>query len=583
VVLSLLVLGLVLFSFEVLSVDLVTLLLLLGLVVSGVLTPPEAFAGFGSDIVVILVSIYVASGALQQSGVLAALGERLAKLAAGRGRRLALLLAGSTAAVSAVMNNTTATAVFLPPAMEAARRSKVSPSKLLMPLAYASILGGTCTLVGTSTNVAVSGAMAALGLEPLGVFELTPAGLVLVATGFVYLFTIAQRQLPDHPETSLAEAYEIRSYLTEVVVLPGSAMAGQRVFDSELSRLGLRVLAIERAGKAALPDPETRLEAGDLLIVQASIEQVQKIAEVQGLAVRADLELGDRELQPARVRLAEAIVTPASTLIGRTLKEIDFRRRFAVVALALHRHGQTSQLKLGRVRLAPGDLLLLQGPHERVAALARNPDLWVLEDPEPRTYPRRRRGIWAAGFLLAALIASGAGLVPLAIAVLAAAVAIVTVGAITVEEAYRFIDWRLIVLIGGMTAFGTAMSKSGTAELLAHWVVAGLGPLGPLAVLGGFAVLTVLLTQPMSNAAAALVVVPVAIEAAVALGVSPRTFAVGICLAASVSLATPLEPSCLLVYGPGKYRFADFVRIGTPMTLVLVAVLLAVLPWLWPL
>jgi di/tricarboxylate transporter len=576
-------LGVVLFAFEVVSVDLVTLLLLLGLVAGGVLTPQEAFAGFANEIIIILTSIYVASGALQHSGVLAALGERLQRLAAGSGRRLTLVLAAATAATSTVMNNTTATAVFLPPALEAARRLRVNPSKVLMPLAYASILGGTCTLIGTSTNVAVSGTMAALGLPPLTLFELTPAGLALVAAGFLYLFTVGHRQLPDHAEESLAAAYEIREYLTEVVILPGSHLIGQRIFASDLAREGFRILEVERAGAVFLPDPESGFEADDLLLVQASIEQLRRIQEAAGLAIKAEHRLGDPDLQPARVRIAEALVAPRSILVGRTLKEVDFRRRFGVIALALHRSGHPLSEKIGRVRLAQGDLLLVQGPEERVAALLRDPDLWVLEAQGPRVPPRRKRGLAAAAFLLAGLVVGGFGLAPLSVSLLAAAVAIVLVGAITVEEAYSFIDWRLIVLIGGMTAFGTAMAKSGAAEFLAAGIVGVLGGLGPLTILGGFAALTILLTQPMSNAAAALVVLPVALETAAELGANPRTFGIGICLAASMSLATPLEPSCLLVYGPGKYRFFDFVKVGTPMTFVLLAVLLAILPLLWPL
>jgi di/tricarboxylate transporter len=584
-VLGLLVVGIILLSLEIVSVDLVTLMLLIALTLGGVLSPQEAFAGLASDVVVILASIYVITGALQQTGILAGLGDALWRLSAGHVRRLALMLAGATAMVSTVTNNTTATAVFLQPALEAGRQARISPSKLLLPLAYGSILGGTCTLIGTSTNVAVSGAIVALGgLEPLRLFELTPVGVVLLAVGLAYLSTIGLWLLPENIDDGLTDAYEVREYLTEVSLAPDSPLAGQLVFESDLARLGYRVVQVERGGEEFLPDADTRMQVGDLLVVQASVDQLARVRDATGLAIKPDLRVGDQDLQGGELLLAEAIVAPKSDLIGRTLEEVRFRQRFGVAALAIHRRDRTLPPKLGRVRLRTGDLLLVHGPRERVAALLRDPNLWVLEPAGgTRRYPPRGRGVYVVGFLALALAAGGSGVVPLSIALLLAAVATVLTGAITTEEAYRVIEWRLLILIGGMTAFGTAMLKSGAAAFLAQGIVAALGDFGSLAVLGGFALLTVALTQPMSNAAAALVVLPVAMQAAAQLDANPRSFAVGIALAASVSLATPLEPSCLIVYGPGRYRFIDFIRVGGPLTCILLAVLLLLIPVFWPL
>jgi len=581
-VLGLLVLAIFLFSLEVLPVDLVTLLLIVALLLGGVLSPADAFAGFASEIIFILASIFVISGALQQTGVLGGLGERLSRVAGGSARRLATLFSGATGLISTVTNNTTATAVFLPPALEAARHSNTSPSKLLLPLAYGSILGGTCTLIGTSTNVAVSGAMEGFGLAPLTLFELTPVGLILFGVGILYLSTIGYRLLPDHRDESLSDAYEIREYLSEIVVGASATLVGQRVFESDLSRTGYRVLEVERGGEAFLPTPETRVEAGDVLLIQASVEQLARLRDTPGLGIK-ELRVGDRELQPGAVRLAEAMVAPKSNLLGRTLAEVRFRQQFGVTALAIHRGGHSGPARVGRERLRQGDLLLIQGPRERIQTLLRDPNLWVLETPGARSLPERRRGLYVVGFFLVAIVLGAAGLVPLSAALLTAAIAAVLVRAITTEEAYRFIEWKLLILVGGMTAFGTAMTSSGAAALLADGIADVLGPLGPLVVLGGFALLTVLLTQPMSNAAAALLVLPVAIQTATELGLDPRTFAVTIALAASVSLATPLEPSCLIVYGPGKYRFRDFVIVGGPLTMVLLAVLLVLVPVFWPL
>lgn len=586
-VLTLLVVCIVLFSTELLPVDVVTLLLLVALVVGGVLSPREAFNGFGSELIVTLVAIFVLSGALQQTGAVAAVAERLERLAAGRPNRLLLFLLAAVGSLSAVINNTTATAVFVPPTLTAAHRLGTPPSRLLMPLAFASILGGTCTLIGTSTNLAVSGYLASAGEAPFSLFELTPVGLVVLPLGIAYLLWASRFLIPAREEGSLADAYELRHYLSEVVVPAGSPLVGQRVFTSELSRLGFRVLEVHRDGQVFVPGPDTALEEGDLLTIQGPAEGLMRAKRIRGLRIRADLLLGDEELEAGDLRIAEALVAPSSDLVGQTLKEARFRQRFGVTALALHRGGEPvpepeGPAKLGRIRLRGGDLLLVQGPVERIATLRRNRDLWVLDSAAPVDAPRPKRGLVVAAALVTAVVVGGLGTLPLSVAFLAAALVAVLARAVTVEEAYKAVEWRLIVLIAGMTAFGTAMESSGAADFLAGGVVGLLQDLGPHAVLAGFAVLTILLTQPMSNAAAALVVLPVALSAAAELGVSGRPFAVALTLAASLSFITPLEPSCLLVYGPGKYHFRDFTVAGAPLTLLLLAVVLLLVPRLWP-
>jgi di/tricarboxylate transporter len=581
-VLGLLVVGVVLFSLEALPVDVVTLLLLIGLILGGILTPAEAFAGFASELVLTLAAIFVLSGALQQTGAVARLAGRLERLAGGNPNRLLLLLLGATGALSSVINNTTATAVFLPPGMAAARRLGVGPSRFLMPIAFASILGGTCTLIGTSTNLAVSGFLAAAGEPPLGMFELAPVGLVALPLGIAYLMLVGRRLLPERGDGSLTDAYAIRHYLSEVRLADGSPLAGQRVYDSELARRGFRVLEVHRAGATYLPGPETHLAGGDLLLVQGPADELVRTLGTAGVSVETDLPPDDAALEPGDVEVAEALVSPHSDLVGRTLEEARFHQRFGVSVLAVHRGGHPFAGKLAQVRLRLGDLLLVQGPRGRLDSLRRNRNLWIL-DSAPTPVPKPRRGLLVAAALLAAVVAAATGWLPLSVAFLGAAVVAVLGRAITVEEAYKFVEWRLIVLIGGMTAFGVAMESTGAAALLAHGLVSALADFGPVAVLAGFALLTILLTQPMSNAAAALVVLPVALSTAGELGVSGRPFAIAIALAASLSFVTPLEPSCLLVYGPGKYRFSDFPRVGAPLTVILLAVVLFLVPKIWPL
>ncbi|HWP42106.1 MAG TPA: SLC13 family permease, partial [Blastocatellia bacterium] len=590
IVLGLLVLAIALFAIEKLSVDIITLILLMVLVVTRILTPAEAFEGFSSDIIIILGAIFVISGALQRSGVMDAIGIRLHRVASGSENRLLLAVMTIVSATSAFMNNTTVTAIFTPPVMGVATRSRISASKLLMPVAFASILGGTCTLIGTSTNVAVSGFISRSGMEPLGLFEVTPVGLIIAAVGIAYMIVIGKRLLPDYKDESLTEGYAIREYLSEIVVMRDSNLVGQRIFESDLSKMDFRVLEVIRGDRKFLPDSRTMISAGDVLLVEGKVEDLIKVKETAGIKILADVKVGDKDLQSDDIKVVELLITPQSDLIGQTLKEVNFRARYGMTALAIYRHGQSLREKIGRIRLRVGDLLLVQGPADRLEGLRRDPDLWILEEFQPIPY-RKSKGMYTLAFFSAAILIGALGWLPLSIAFLAAAVLTVMFRCITVDDAYGFIDWRLIILIGGMTAFGTAMDKTGAAEFLARTIVEGLEPVvsqmpdpyGVLLILGGFFLLTVLLTQPMSNAAAALVVLPVALETAQRLGVNERTFAIAIMLAASVSLITPFEPSCILVYGPGKYKFRDFLKTGLLLTIILILIVLFVVPVFWPL
>ncbi len=382
-VLGLLVLAIALFATERLAVDVLTLLLLTALVVTGMLTPREAFAGFSSDIIIILGSIFVLSGALQETGLLEVVGARLTRIARGSLNRLLLVLMGTAAGVSAFMNNTTVTAMFVPPVVGIARNSATSPSKLLMPLAFASIFGGTCTLIGTSTNVAVSGYIEHWKLAPLGFFEITPIGLVIVAVGIAYMMLIGQRLLPAHPDESLTEIYAMREYLSEVVVLPGSPLVGQQCLSSDLSRLGFQILNLIRSEVELLPSSDMTLAPGDLLLIEGKVADLMKLSEFEGIRIRAKLNLEEADLYGANPKVAEALIAPQSVLIGQTLKKADFRQRYGLNVLAVHRHGQPLRDKIGDLRLRLGDLLLVEGAAEKMERPPRETGLGLSRNTAP--------------------------------------------------------------------------------------------------------------------------------------------------------------------------------------------------------
>jgi di/tricarboxylate transporter len=583
-VLALLITVVICFALEKISVDIITLLLLCALVVLRLLPIREAFAGFSSDIVIVLAALFVLSGALIKTGVMENFGSAISNIAGTSRTRVLLVLMPATACIAAFLHNTTTTAVFLPAVLGLCKKSRLNPSQILIPFAFASMMGGTCTLLASSTTIAASGYMASAGLRPIGLFEFLPFGLAVIGTGILYMVAIGARFLPRRAEGSLTDSYQVREYLSEVVVTGRSPLAGRTMRELRLSAMGLTVLAIHRGDQTLYPGPGVSLEAGDLLIVKARREALLEVKQTEGMEIVPDLHLGDKDLVGGTVKIAEAIIMPQSLLIGRTLRELNFRHRFGLTVIAVHRRGHAFPTKIGTLSLRVGDVLLLQGDAERFTDLGNSLDVWVLEQTEHYAGARRsRQRLLAVGLFAAAVGAAALGVLPLAIAFLLAALAAILLKLISTEEAYKSIHWRLIILIAGMTSFGAAMKSSGAAAYLAKLIVHWGAPLGVPYILLAFAVLTMLLSQPMSNAAAALVVLPVALSTAAALHVQPRTFGIVVTLAASISYITPFEPSCLLVYGPGKYRFRDFLIAGAPLSLLLLGVLMVLAPLLWPL
>ncbi len=583
-VLGLLVLALVLFSFEIFSIDLIALGAILVLMAAGVLSPEQAFASFGSEMIVLLASIFIIAGALQRTGVLDSLGLILYRHCGGSYRILLVSIVLVVAAVSAFMNNTVVTAVFVPVVLAVARRAKLPPSKLLMPVAFAAMLGGCCTLVGTSTNVAASAFLAQRGMAPFRLFEFLPVGLAVVLGGTLFFALLGPKFLPVRGTLELTRQYKVKEYLTELALRPGCPFVGKRLDECGIQQIAdVTVLGIIRDGGTHLaPQAHDILLEGDLLLIKGEVEGIQKLRQAPGVEPKPDASLGDSSLVSENVRLVEVMIGPASRFLGRTLKEIDFRRRFGLTAMALHRIGEDVTQKVGRIVLKVGDVLLVQGPEDRLDSLHATGNVLVLSDLSHFLF-ERKKGLYVICLFALSLILGGIGAVPLGPAVLAAAVLTVLFRAATSEEAYRMVDWRLLMLIGGMTGFGRAMVNTGTDRFLADLMLKATGHFGVHGVLAGFLVLTVALTQPLSNAAAALTVLPIAVATAEKMGVNPRTFAVVVTMAASLSFMTPMEPSCVLVYPPGRYRFADFVRVGGVLTLVTGFLILLLVPFFWPL
>jgi di/tricarboxylate transporter len=471
-----------------------------------------------------------------------------------------------------------------------------------MPLAFGAVLGGKCTLAGSATNLAVNGLLPQYGMPPFTLFEFTPLGVPLVLTGIAYMLFIGVRLLPAHTTTETAAAQRAKAYLTEVIVREGSPLVGRQLGEIKLrDKFDLQVIALTRATRRLLPFSEITLEPGDVLSVKGKLEKILDIKEAQGLDLKSDKSKtaatpeqaapapathpdggGTKESAKPATVIIEALIAPNSIFSGRSLKRIRFRSRFGADVLALYRHQQELYEQLDEIPLRVGDLLVLQGTPQRIDSLREDPNFLTLDDVE-HTPLRRRKAVWAVVIFLATALAAGLNLAPIALLALAAAAAVVAAGCISLREAYNRVEWPVIVLIAGTIPMGLAMEKTGAARLLAQYVTHWLGGGGPLLVMGGFFLFAVLLTQAMVNAAAALLLTPIALNSAQQLHVNPRAFAITIAIAASTSFATPLEPACAIVYGPGRYRFRDFTLVGGLLTVLLLIVTLLVVPLWWPL
>ncbi len=589
-VLGLFLVALALFAFEIFAVDIVALFVLLALTIPKyfgmqILTPTEAFSAFGDETVLLLIGDFMLTIGLVRTGVTAEIGRRLFTMGSKRPWTVVPMLLIVAACVSFWMSNTVTTAVFLPIAIGLTQRMGISPSKVLMPLAFSIILGGTVTLIGTSTNLVISGRLPDYGMKGISLFELTPVGLTLTVVGMLYIFFVGQKLIPErHKGGELTTDYKMRDYLAELLVLPGSSLVGREVRNAQIGeRLDLNILGLIRGKTQTLsPSPDLVIEAGDLLLVEGKVANIMRIKDIAGIEILADVKLRDPDLTSKDVELAELTIMPGSWQANRTLKESRFRERQSLTVLAINHHGGVRRNKLSHTRLRPGDVLLVQGARVAIERIGfdRNNFMVLGEVPSSQLVRSNRAKIALVIFVLSVVVGS-VGLLPFSIAFILGVVLMFLTGCLTPEEAYRGVNWEMMVLIACMIAFGDAMEKTGSARYLADLVVVYVSPYGVFAVMSAFFLLTVFLTQPMSNQASALVVLPIAVGAATSIGMNPRTLVMVVVFAASCSFLTPLEPSCIMVYGPGRYRFRDFVVAGAGLTVIVYIVVLAMVPLIW--
>lgn len=578
----------VLFSTEKLRADLVALLVLLAFGVTGILTSREALAGFSSSAVVTIIGVFILSEALEKTGVTQSLGMALLRIggATEGGMMLALMLGG--ALLSLFMNNIAAGAVLLPAAVGIARQQKISPSRLMMPLAFGTLLGGMATLL-TTNNILANATLRAANLDGFTLLTFAPVGIPAVIVGTAYMYFVGRRWLPHRAPADwarlmqagheqLADIYGLSERWFQARVPEASPVLNKTLADLGLgAALGVNVVAIDGNSHMRLaPPPTTRLHAGDRLFLQARQEQIETL-RAEGLDVpNASPLMG--ELRDEEMSLFELVLAPRSNALGKTLREIHFRDKYGLNVIAIWREGRPRRVGVGEMKLQQGDALLVLGPRNRAQLVQDEPEFIVLTTTVEAPM-HRSKAKWVVLIMALALLAGASGIVPVAESMLAGALGVVLVGALNMDEAYQAIEWRVIFLIAGMLPAGVAMTKTGAAEFIASGFVSVFGSYGPLVVLIVLMIVTAALTQVMTGQATIALLAPIAFSTAQVLHGNPTTFVLGVALASSMAFITPLgHPVNLLVMGPGGYKFNDYARVGIGLTVLLMVLFAVLLP-----
>lgn len=573
------------FTFDWAPIDVVALTCLGLLLVTNLITVDQAIEGFSNPAVITVMMLFILSYGLTNSGLLKKLGERIAQLAGKRswGASAALILIAGV--LSAFINNTAALAIFLPVSMQLARHYEFSPSKILLPLSYVSIIGGTCTLIGTSTNLLVSGvATARFGMEPFGVFEFFGLGAVLFVVGGIYTLTIPMKFLPPRADSSnLTKKYRLSNFLTELRVPEGSRIVGSTVVDAKIHEVfQLNVLEILRDKERIAQDlRNTKLQPDDVLIVRGEMEGIVRLRERYGLLLLTDVKLEDSDLADDNNILAEIQLSPNSRLTGMTIKDIDFRKRYGCFVLALNRTGEMIREKLTGIPLRSWDTMLVFGPRSRVENLYTMDDFVPLEELNLRL--RMPKRWWVSLVIIPVVVLLAAtGAMPILKASILGVVAMLLSRTITIQQAYDSINWTVIFLLAAILPLGTAMSNTGLDQTLGQGI-ASLGEgYGPLAVLALIYLATALLSEIVSNNSTAVLMAPIAYTAAIKMGVDPKPLLMGVAYAASASFLTPMGyQTNAMVYGPGSYKFIDYMKFGAPLKVIFWILSIWLIPIIW--
>ena len=589
-VMILLLFGFIMFVTEVFSIDVTAMILLTILFMLGYLTPSEALSGFSNPAVITIAFLFIISRALQKTRILEYLIVRVRRLADKSiliGRAVYLFTIG---VASAVVNNTAIVAIFMPVSIRLAQKYKMSPSKMLIPLSYSAILGGTLTLVGTSTNLLVNSIYVKVpGVEPMGMFEFFKYGAILMVVGLLYILFIAPMILPSRTSTSsLTKSYRLGGYLTEMRITAESPLNGRTCLERGINKnYDVMVLDILRDNKMITNMIRlTKLKEGDVLFVRGTLENFLRMKEVEKVALLTDEKLTQEELEQEDNVVLECLITDKSDLVGKSLMTSNFRRRFGSFILAIRREGTIVREKIAHVVLSAYDTLLVYGPKNKVNELSKTNEFVVLGEVDAEL--RKQRFWWMTIVVIIGTIALAAfGFMPIVKSAMLGVVILLALKILTPQESYQSINWQVIILISALIPVGIVIQKTGTAGWIAGLISSATESVPsewqPRVLLALIYFITIFLTEISSNAATAIIMTPISIAVAQQMGFDPRAFVFAVAFAASASFITPVGyQTNLMVYGPGGYKFSDYIRVGFPLAFIFWIMAIFILPILWP-
>lgn len=574
-----------LFVTDYVSYDVAAIIVMVSLLVFGILTPREGLSGFSNPATVTVAAMFILSEGVRRTGILNVAGDFFSTRMQENYNYWFLSLLIFVGVISAFINNTAAVAIFIPVIMSISGRIGVSPSKLLLPLSFAGMFGGVCTLIGTSTNILVSSIAAERGLDAIGMFEFTGMGLIFLASGLLFLFSIGIKMIPERrKEKDLTKGFEMQNYLTDIVINPNSNLIGKEFNPDDMtSQLDLDVIRVFKPGmNSSAKRNKITLEEGDVLRIRGSVEEIKKLIKREDVTLKPEREWVDVDLEHGRDAVVEVVVAPDSTLEGSKLNKVDFYEKFGAVPLAIRQHGEIKHDDLSELTLSGGDTLLLSMNSERLNEIEQAPSLIMASEPDILTH-RKDKTVLAISIVAGVVLVAAIGFTTIVISAITGVILMILTGCLKTSEAYEAVNWKVVMLLAGVLPLGTAMDKTGTAELMAGTMIDLLAGFGPTALMSGFFLFTLIVTAVMSNNASAALLAPIAIQTANTVGVAPEPFLYAVTFAASLSLITPFGyQTNTMVYGPGQYEVVDFLKIGIPLNIMFWILGTLFIPMIWP-